>query len=174
MHLLSLPAPVGSHHTDLLMRLKRYHNQLNTPGRISNCYIITSIGAVNPFIGPYAKSAHFDTAASFGKRTGTLTGKHVHVQKLFLWKYARFNAQTVIHAQTHEHIHPPTHTHTYKLLSTDRLVCSSIPSCWAKHSVTLTVWLYLMIGGYDLAYLTQLVTGLQVHTHARTIHWHAD
>lgn len=111
MHLLSLPAPVGSHHTDLLMRLKRYHNQLNTPGRISNCYIITSIGAVNPFIGPYPKSAHFDTAASFGKRTGTLTGKHVHVQKLFLWKYARFNAQTVIHAQTHEHIHPPTHTH---------------------------------------------------------------
>lgn len=174
MHPLSLPAPVGSHQADLLMRLKRYHNQLNTPGRISNCYIITSIGAVNPFIGPYAKSAHFDTAASFEKRTGTLTGKRACVQKLFLWECARFNAQTVIHARryTDTRMHTPSHshTHTHKLLSTDRLVCSSIPSCWAKHSVTLTVWLYLMIGGYDLAYLTQLVTGLQVHTHARTIH----
>lgn len=119
MHLLSLPAPVGSHHADLLMRLKRYHNQLNTPGRISNCYIITSIGAVNPFIGPYAKSAHFDTAASFEKRTGTLTGKRAHVQKLFLWERALFNAQTVIHARrytdtrTHIPSHSLSHTHTH-------------------------------------------------------------
>jgi len=54
------------------------------------------------------------------------------------------------------------HTQTYLL--TDSPVRSSILSCGAKHSVTLTVLLYLMIQGYDLAYLKELVTDLQAHT----------
>lgn len=170
MHLLCLPAPVGSHHADLLMRLKRDHNQLNTPGRISNCFIITSIWAANPFIGPYAKSAHFDTDASLENGWKARQDNMLTFQNYFCLKYTCFNARTLIHAWRHVR----TRTHMHQLLFTDRLGCSSSPSCWTKHSVTLTVWLYLMIGGYDLAYLTQLVTGLQAHTHADTIHWHAD